>query len=140
LNLIIPENDLLVENTDYIPIEENGVTMIELDEYYKNVRLWQNKISPIINMARNLWNTELPSMIQSGRDLYHGGNFIMELDEGGVLCVNPFCIVKTQLYERFKDRLSPSFIIEKLCNDGFLIIDESKIRKGLEQESTKDPG
>ncbi len=28
LNLIIPEEDLLVENTGYTPIEENGVTMI----------------------------------------------------------------------------------------------------------------
>jgi hypothetical protein len=129
LAIIVPEDDILVKNTSYIPVEENGWTITDLGEYYKNSTLWENKICPIIDMARNIWNTELPSMIQSGRELYHGGHFIMELDEGGLLCINPFCMVKAHLYERFKDRLNSSFTVEELCNDGFLIIDTSKIEK-----------
>lgn len=128
LTIFFPEDDLLVKNKDYTPIEINGMTIIKLDEYYRDFKVLKDKVSPIFLIARNLWDTGLPTMIESDKGLYYGDEDMIRLDEGGLLCIRPFCILKKHVYEKFRYRLDPVCTVEELPHDGFLVIDESKIQ------------
>jgi len=129
LKILFPEDEILLENKDYKPIEVGDMTITNLTEYYKDFKVRKDRISPIILVARNLWDTGLPGTIESDKGLYYGDEGMIRTDESGLLCIRPFCILKKQVYEKYRELLDPGFIIEKISNDGILVVDESKIEK-----------
>ena len=106
LSLIIPEYDLITEDSNY--------------------KFFEDKILPIIELSKSIWNTGLPQLIQSCLELDTGGISIKQLKEGEIPNINPFCILKSSAVDIIAGSLNgmDSGYIE---NNGVLVLDRSLI-------------
>lgn len=110
LSLIIPERDLIV---DYDIFLSNGYQFI------------RDKLNFVIDLAENIWNTGLVTAVQSFPEV--GG--YMNLSNITVPSIEPFCILKNELYVNLKNTISNDLEKRHIANDSVLIINNASVKQ-----------
>ncbi len=108
LSIIIPEYDVLSD--------ENSIMFLT------------NKISPIIDLSCNIWDTGMVSSIQSCLELDAGVDY-ERLDKGELPTINPFCIIEKDIYQDINPAKKDKFTVSEINNNGVLLVDNCKIDK-----------
>ena len=99
-DLIIPEGDIL--NC------EGGNAFVD------------NKVVPIKELAVKLWEASVVDAIQTSLELDNGYHPLNKVFAGVNIAVNPFAIVKEEVYKKFPEGFFADKLVSSIGNDGIL--------------------
>lgn len=106
LHLIVPEYDILHDVDGIIFIKE--------------------KLDKMIGVSKSVWETGLVKILQTCLEFNDSCSF-REISKGQKPSINPFCIVKEDLFSKFCNCLPNNIDITSISNSSFLLIDKSCI-------------